>query len=293
VEKAVLKTDFHDLKFVKKGKVRDIYELNGNLLIAATDRLSAFDVVFNQGIPEKGKVLTQISKYWFKEMESVLPNHLISTEVSFDVKLKQYEDELKDRIMIVKNVKPVMVECVVRGYLTGSGLSEYQKSGSICGIKLPVGLVESSKLPEPIFTPTTKAPVGVHDENITFEEVKNSIGSEISDKIRQKSIEIYVKAAKIAEKKGIIIADTKFEFGLDGNELIIIDELLTPDSSRFWPMDSYKPGRAQPSYDKQFVRDYLVSIKWNKQPPAPDLPQDIIKRTSEKYVEALKRIRGA
>lgn len=293
MEKAVLKTDFHDLKFVKKGKVRDIYELNGNLLIAATDRLSAFDVVFNQGIPEKGKVLTQISKYWFKEMESVLPNHLISTEVSFDVKLKQYEDELKDRIMIVKNVKPVMVECVVRGYLTGSGLSEYQKSGSICGIKLPVGLVESSKLPEPIFTPTTKAPVGVHDENITFEEVKNSIGSEISDKIRQKSIEIYVKAAKIAEKKGIIIADTKFEFGLDGNELIIIDELLTPDSSRFWPMDSYKPGRAQPSYDKQFVRDYLVSIKWNKQPPAPDLPQDIIKRTSEKYVEALKRIRGA
>ncbi|OGF50614.1 MAG: phosphoribosylaminoimidazolesuccinocarboxamide synthase [Candidatus Firestonebacteria bacterium RIFOXYA2_FULL_40_8] len=286
----ILETKFSDLKFVKKGKVRDIYELDGSLLIVATDRLSAFDVVFRQGIPEKGKVLTQIAKYWFEQVKDVIPNHLISTEVSDFPALKKYAKELKDRIMVVKNVKPVMVECIVRGYLSGSGWSEYQKSGSICGIKLPKGLVESDKLPEPIFTPTSKAEVGVHDENITFEDVIKMIGEKLANELRQKAIAVYKKASQIAEKKGLIIADTKFEFGMDNGNLILIDEILTPDSSRFWPKDQYKPGGAQPSFDKQFVRDYLIEKKWNKKPPAPDLPEEIIRKTSEKYLEALKKI---
>ncbi len=290
MSKVILKTVYPGLKFVKKGKVRDIYEIDGNLLIVATDRLSAFDVVFDQGIPEKGKVLTKISEYWFKQVADIIPNHIISTEVNNFPVLKKYADELKDRIMIVKNVKPVMVECIVRGYLSGSGWSEYQEKGSICGIGLPKGLVESDKLPEPIFTPTSKAEVGVHDENITFEDVITMIGAARAAELKTKAIEIYKKASLIAEKKGLIIADTKLEFGLDGEKLILIDEALTPDSSRFWPRNLYKPGGAQPSFDKQFVRDYLIKIKWNKKPPAPPLPEEIIKRTSEKYLEALNKI---
>ena len=286
----ILETKYPDLKFIKKGKVRDIYELDGKLLIVATDRLSAFDVVFSQGIHEKGKVLTQISKYWFTKFSDIIPNHLISTEVSEFPALTKYSKELENRIMVVKNVKPVMVECIVRGYLSGSGWTEYQKSGSICGIKLPDGLVESDKLPEPIFTPTSKAEVGVHDENITFEDVVKMIGEKLANELRQKAVAVYEKASQIAEKKGLIIADTKFEFGMDKDKLILIDEILTPDSSRFWPKDQYKPGGAQPSFDKQFVRDYLIEKKWNKKPPAPDLPEDIIRKTSEKYLEALKKI---
>jgi len=286
----ILETRYPDLKFIKKGKVRDIYALEDKLLIVATDRLSAFDVVFGQGIPEKGKVLTQISKYWFKQTEDIIPNHLLSTEVSDFPVLKKYAPELENRIMVVKNVKPVMVECIVRGYLSGSGWSEYQKSGSICGIKLPAGLVESDRLPEPIFTPTSKAEVGVHDENITFEEVINMIGEKTAKELKQKAIAVYQKAASLAEKKGLIIADTKFEFGMDNGKLILIDEILTPDSSRFWPKAQYKPGRGQPSFDKQFVRDYLLEKKWNKAPPAPALPEEIIRKTSEKYLEALRII---
>ena len=292
MSKILLATDYKNLTFVKKGKVRDIYELEGNLLIVATDRLSAFDVVFRQGIPEKGKVLTEISAYWFKEVAKagIIKNHIISTEVSDFPALKKYAAELKGRIMVVKNVKPVMVECIVRGYLSGSGWLEYQKAGLICGIKLPAGLVESDKLPEPIFTPTSKAEAGMHDENITFDTVIKLLGEKRAKELKEKAIAVYKFAAAIAEKKGLIIADTKFEFGIDGNELILIDEILTPDSSRFWPKDQYKPGRGQPSFDKQFVRDYLLEKKWNKKPPAPDLPVEIIKKTSEKYLEALRKI---
>ncbi|MFH1074573.1 MAG: phosphoribosylaminoimidazolesuccinocarboxamide synthase [Candidatus Firestonebacteria bacterium] len=286
----MLETKFPGLKFIKKGKVRDLYELDKELLIVATDRLSAFDVVFNQGIPEKGKVLTQISKYWFNQVSDIIPNHLISTEVAEFPALKEYSKELENRIMVVKNVKPVMVECIVRGYLSGSGWNEYQKSGSICGIKIPKGLVESDKLPEPIFTPTSKAEVGVHDENITFEDVIDMLGENLAKELRRKAVEVYKRASGIAEKKGLIIADTKFEFGRDNGTLILIDEILTPDSSRFWPKDQYKPGGAQPSFDKQFVRDYLIEKKWNKKPPPPDLPEEIIRKTSEKYLEALKKI---
>ncbi|MCX5776230.1 MAG: phosphoribosylaminoimidazolesuccinocarboxamide synthase [Candidatus Firestonebacteria bacterium] len=286
----ILGTAYSDLKFIKKGKVRDIYELDDKLLIVATDRLSAFDVVFNQGIPEKGKVLTQISKYWFEQTADIIPNHLLSTEVADYPALNKYAGELKNRIMIVKNVKPVMVECIVRGYLSGSGWTEYQKSGTICGIKLPGGLVESDKLPEPIFTPTSKAEVGEHDENITFEDVIKMIGEKLARELRDKAIAVYKKASSIAEKKGLIIADTKFEFGMENGTLILIDEILTPDSSRFWPKDRYKPGRGQPSFDKQFVRDYLIEKKWDKRPPAPDLPEEIIRKTSEKYLEALRII---
>lgn len=286
----LLGTAYSDLRFIKKGKVRDIYELDDKLLIVATDRLSAFDVVFNQGIPEKGKVLTQISKYWFEQTADIIPNHLLSTEVADYPALNKYAGELKNRIMMVKNVKPVMVECIVRGYLSGSGWTEYQKSGTICGIKLPGGLVESDKLPEPIFTPTSKAEVGEHDENITFEDVIKMIGEKLARELRDKAIAVYKKASSIAEKKGLIIADTKFEFGMENGTLILIDEILTPDSSRFWPKDRYKPGRGQPSFDKQFVRDYLIEKKWDKRPPAPDLPEEIIRKTSEKYLEALRII---
>ncbi len=288
----VLETKLPGLKFMKKGKVRDLYELNGNVLFVATDRLSAFDVVFKQGIPDKGMVLTKISEYWFKQVADVVPNHIISTDVNAFPELVKFKDQLAGRIMVVKSVKPVMVECIVRGYLSGSGWESYKKDSSICGIKLPGGLVESSKLPEPVFTPTTKAEVGVHDENITFDQMKKQIGEKLAEEIKNTSIRVYLKAAGIAEKKGIIIADTKFEFGIYDNKLMIIDECMTPDSSRFWPKDAYKPGQGQPSYDKQFVRDYLIAIKWNKQPPAPDLPQDIISKTADKYREALKKITG-
>ena len=286
----ILGTHYPGLKFIKKGKVRDIYEIDGKLLIIATDRLSAFDVVFEQGIPEKGRVLTKISEYWFKQVEDIIQNHIISTDLNDFPVLKKYAGELENRIMVVKNVKPVMVECIIRGYLSGSGWEEYKKKGSICGIQLPGGLLESDRLPEPIFTPTSKAEVGVHDENITFEDVIHMLGKARAFEIKEKAVAIYKKAALIAEKKGLIIADTKLEFGLDGEDLILIDEALTPDSSRFWPKDLYKPGGAQASFDKQFVRDYLIDIKWNKKPPAPPLPEEIIRKTSEKYLEALKKI---
>ena len=274
--------------------MRDIYDFGKALLIVATDRLSAFDVVMNEGIPYKGKVLTQISDFWFEQTKDIIPNHLISSIVyDFPSSCKPYWDSLGDRSMFVKKTRTLPIECIVRGYLSGSGWIEYQKRKSVCGVQLPDGLVESSKLPEPIFTPTTKEEVGKHDENISFEQMTNIIGKELAEKVRDISLKVYRHGAEIAGKKGIIIADTKMEFGLDEQgKLILIDELLTPDSSRFWPKDKYLEGRGQESYDKQFVRDYLLSIHFNKKPPAPNLPLDVVLKTSALYLEALKRLSG-
>ena len=293
-EPVITQTNFPKLKLTNRGKVRDIYDFDEALLIVATDRLSAFDVVMNEGIPFKGKVLTQISDFWFEQTKNIIPNHLISSIVyDFPSECKLYWDSLSDRSMYVKKTKPLSVECIVRGYLSGSGWIEYQKSKSICGVRLPDGLVESSKLPEPIFTPTTKEEVGKHDESISFDQMANIIGKELSEKVRDISLKIYCHGSELAEQKGIIIADTKMEFGLNENgDLILIDELLTPDSSRFWPKDKYNAGRAQESYDKQFVRDYLLSIDFNKKPPPPKLPIDVVLKTSALYLEALKRLSG-
>ncbi len=295
--KPVLQTNFPNLRLARRGKVRDVYDLGEHLLIVATDRLSAFDVVMGQPIPNKGKVLTQISNFWFERMRDVLPNHIVETSVEkFPPECRPYADVLRGRSILVKKAKPLAIECVVRGYLSGSGWEEYKKSRSVCGIALPGGLVESSKLPEPIFTPATKAEVG-HDENIDFERAAKIVGSESAQKVRDYTIAIYNRAVKLAEEKGIIIADTKMEFGLfpaSGGKaaLILIDELLTPDSSRFWPRETYEPGRAQESFDKQYVRDYLLSIRFNKQPPAPELPAEVIRKTSELYLRALKQLTG-
>jgi phosphoribosylaminoimidazole-succinocarboxamide synthase len=289
----VMTTEFPELPPPRRGKVRDIYDLGNSLLIVATDRISAFDVVLPNGIPNKGKVLTQISRFWFNKTRDIIANHLISTEVGdYPEILRNYRDILLERSMLVKKAIPLPVECIVRGYLSGSGWKDYQRSSSICGIQLPPGLHESAKLERPIFTPSTKAQEGKHDENIAFEKVNEILGEELAHRIRKISINIYNRAMKIAEEKGIIIADTKFEFGIDedSNELILIDELLTPDSSRFWPKDEYKPGGPQRSFDKQFVRDYLISIGWDQKPPAPSLPEDVIEKTTEKYVEALDRL---
>ena len=293
-EPVITQTNFPSLKLVNRGKVRDIYDFGDALLIVATDRLSAFDVVMNEGIPYKGKVLTQISDFWFEQTKDIVPNHLLSSIVyDFPSVCKSYWDSLGDRSMYVKKTKPLPVECIVRGYLSGSGWIEYQKNKSVCSVRLPDGLVESSKLPEPIFTPTTKEEVGKHDENISFDQMTNKIGKELSEKLRDISLNVYTIGAAIAEKKGIIIADTKMEFGLnESGDVILIDELLTPDSSRFWPKDKYEAGRAQESYDKQFVRDYLLSIDFNKKPPPPPLPIDIVLKTSALYLEALKRLSG-
>ncbi len=289
----VLETNLDGLKPPRRGKVRDIYDLGDELIIVATDRISAFDVVLPNAVPEKGRVLTQISKYWFSRTETIIKNHVISTEIKdFPSACKPYAAILEGRSMLVKKTKPLPVECVVRGYLTGSGLKEYKLTGSVSGVKLPAGLTESSRLPEPIFTPSTKAEVGEHDENINFNSVIKLVGKETAEKIKSYTLSIYKKACEIAEPKGIIIADTKLEFGIYQGEVILIDEVLTPDSSRFWPKADYREGVVQKSFDKQFVRDYLLSLTWNQKPPAPVLPDEVVRKTSEKYLEVLKMLTG-
>lgn len=289
----VLNTDFPDLKLAGRGKVRDIYDLGESLLIVTTDRISAFDVIMNEGIPGKGYVLTQISAFWFRLMEDIIPNHIISTEVAdFPAECGKYAEILRGRSMLVRKAKPLPVECIVRGYLAGSGWKEYRATGSVCGIALPAGLRESDRLPEPIFTPSTKAEIGDHDENISFDRMVELCGRELAEKAKEATIQIYRKARDIADGRGIIIADTKFEYGIYDDGLIIIDECLTPDSSRFWPRESYRPGGPQPSFDKQFLRDYLETLDWNKKAPAPSLPEEIIRRTADKYREALEKLTG-
>jgi phosphoribosylaminoimidazole-succinocarboxamide synthase len=292
MEKVILKTDFPDVELVKRGKVRDIYDLGQHLLLIATDRISAFDVVLPSGIPGKGRVLTQISLYWFKQMEKIVQNHIEATDVKdFPKRLHKYADILEGRSMLVKKTNPVPVECVVRGYLSGSGWKEYQKNTSVCGIQLPEGLVESSRLDEPIFTPSTKEEEG-HDINIPYDEVEKIVGGELAQILRDTSIAIYSRARDVARKKGIIIADTKFEFGLSDGNFMIIDEILTPDSSRFWAANDYLPGRSQDSYDKQIVRDYLLTLDWDKTYPGPRLPDEIIAKTTARYREILKILTG-
>ncbi len=291
--KVILKTDFPNLKLAKRGKVRDIYDVGEYYLIVSTDRLSAFDVIMSQGIPYKGKVLTKISRFWFDYTGDIVSNHIISTMVKdFPSECHEYSDELEGRSMLVKKAEVIPIECIVRGYITGSGWNDYKKTGEISGIKLPEGLKESQKFAEPIFTPSTKAEVGIHDENISLQEAENIADKETLKIVKKYTLDIYSKAAEFALKKGIIIADTKMEFGLYNNEVILVDELLTPDSSRFWPKDKYEVGRTQQSYDKQFVRDYLLSINFNKQPPPPTLPDDVINKTSEKYIDVLYQLTG-
>ncbi|MFO7982280.1 MAG: phosphoribosylaminoimidazolesuccinocarboxamide synthase [Desulfuromonadales bacterium] len=287
----VMQTDFPDLNLVARGKVRDIYDLGDHLLIVTSDRISAFDVIMDQGIPDKGFVLTEISKFWFSKMTDIVPNHLVATEVDdFPAITHRYREQLQGRSMLVRKASPLPIECIVRGYISGSGWKEYKKQQSICGIPLQSGLKESEKLPEPIFTPSTKAELGEHDENISFEQAVDLCGLETAEKVRDISLAIYSRARDLAAEKGIIIADTKFEFGIRDDALIWIDEALTPDSSRFWPRSSYEPGGPQPSFDKQFLRDYLETLDWDKQAPPPPLPEEIVRKTSEKYLEALKRL---
>jgi phosphoribosylaminoimidazole-succinocarboxamide synthase len=290
---AIFETHLPRLKLIGRGKVRDIYDLEDALLIVASDRISAFDVVMPDPIPDKGRILTQLSIYWFGQMEDIIENHLLATEVKdFPAPCQEYAEVLQGRSMLVKKAQPLAVECVIRGYLSGSAWVEYQERGEASGVKLPPGLQESSPLAAPIFTPATKAEMGTHDENITFEEVERLLGEELAARVRRVSVQIYEKARNLADQKGIIIADTKLEMGLLDGRLILIDEILTPDSSRFWPKDLYRPGRSQSSFDKQFLRDYLLSLHWPKRPPAPKLPPDIIEKTREKYLEALRRLTG-
>jgi len=290
---AIYETHLPKLKLKGRGKVRDIYDLGDSLLIVASDRISAFDVVMPNPIPDKGRILTQLSIYWFHQMEDLIENHLLATEVKdFPAPCQDYAEVLEGRSMLVRKAEPLPVECVVRGYLSGSAWLEYQETGETCGVRLPPGLQESSPLPGPIFTPATKAEAGIHDENIPFDQVEHMLGKGRALQARTLSIQIYQRARDIAEKKGIIIADTKFEMGLVNGRLLLIDEILTPDSSRFWPKDSYRPGGPQPSFDKQFLRDYLLSLNWPKRPPAPKLPPQIIEKTREKYLEALRRLTG-
>jgi len=289
----VIKTDFPKMKLLKRGKVRDIYDIGDTLLIVTTDRISAFDVVMPDPIPDKGKILTEISLFWFDVMKPLIENHVISSKTDdYPEECKEYAEILEGRSMLVKKTKPLPIECVVRGYISGSGWKSYQESGDICGIKLPDGLTESEKLTEAIFTPSTKEEVGTHDVNIDFDEAVNLIGKDIAEKVRALSLEIYKKGEELADEKGIIIADTKFEFGLIEKKLILIDEVLTPDSSRFWPKDTFHAGGSQKSYDKQYLRDYLISINWDKNPPAPPLPEEVIKNTRNKYIEALNKLTG-
>jgi len=293
LESVLLRTDFPELELHASGKVRDVYRLDDqHLLFVATDRISAFDYVLATGIPHKGHVLTQISLFWFEFLREVVPNHLVTADVEhYPASLRPHADQLRGRSMLVMKAEMVPVECVVRGYISGSAWKEYKATGKVCGIELPKGLKESDKLPEPIFTPATKAATG-HDENISFEEMTRSVGQELSQKLRDVTLKIYTKAADYARTKGIIIADTKFEFGITSKGITLADEVLTPDSSRFWPADKYQPGRAQDSYDKQYVRDYLEEIRWNKQPPAPALPPEVARKTSEKYLEAYHQLTG-
>ena len=287
----VYQTDFKGLNLKARGKVRDIYDLGSSLLIVATDRLSAFDVVMAEPIPGKGQVLTAISAYWFKQLAEVVPNHLIAMDPKdYPGECQAYSDQLAGRSMLVKKAEPLSIECIVRGYLAGSGYKDYLQSGLVCGYKLPEGLQNSSKLPEPLFTPSTKAEMGTHDVNITLDQARAAVGAEVADQVAGLSLELYTRASRIAEEKGIILADTKFEFGIYNGEIILIDEVLTPDSSRFWPKDQYQPGRSQPSFDKQFVRDYLLTLDWDQAPPPPTLPVEIIEKTAEKYQEALRRL---
>lgn len=286
-------TTFPGLTFLKRGKVRDIYDLGEHLLFVATDRLSAFDVVMPQGIPDKGKVLTQISAFWFERTKDIIPNHVVSTNVDdFPASCTPYREQLRGRSMLVKKTRPLSVECIVRGYLSGSGWQDYRATGTVCGIPLPAGLVESQRLPEVIFTPSTKAELGVHDENIPFAVMVEREGKDLSERVRDAAIAIFRRASAIAEERGIIIADTKMEFGVMDGELILIDELLTPDSSRFWPKETYEPGKAQNSYDKQYVRDYLLSINFDKRPPGPVMPDEVIDRTAALYRKALLQLTG-
>ena len=290
----LLKSQFEDLKLLKRGKVRDVYEVDENkLLIVASDRMSAFDVVMDDPIPDKGRILTTLSLFWFKQLKTVVENHMISSDPSeYPGPCRKYDKELEGRSMLVKKASPLPVECIVRGYLSGSGWAEYRSTGAICGIPLPKGLSESAKLPQPIFTPSTKAEAGLHDENISFEKVTEILGEKRAGQIRDLSLKIYEFGRDLAAKKGIIIADTKFEFGLKDDRLILIDEVLTPDSSRFWPMDTYRPGGPQASFDKQYLRDYLDSLDWPKEPPPPRLPTEIINKTRDRYLEALERLTG-
>lgn len=289
----VLQTDFPKLKLFKKGKVREMYDLGDYYLMVSTDRLSAYDVIMNEGIPYKGEVLTRISEFWFNYVSDIVENHLVTVNVDdYPEECSEYKDILQGRSMLVKKAELIPLECIIRGYITGSGMKDYEKTGEICGIKLPEGLVESERLSEPIFTPSTKADIGDHDENITTDKAADLVGKEVFNQLKEKSLAIYKKAFDYADEKGIILADTKFEFGFYDGKIILIDEILTPDSSRFWPKDKYEKGRAQASYDKQYVRDYLTSINFNKQPPPPPLPEEVIENTSKKYQEALFQLTG-
>ena len=290
-DSVLLQTDFPELQLFASGKVRDVYQVgSGQLLFVATDRISAFDYVLATGIPHKGHVLTQLSLFWFDFLKDIVPNHLVTADTNrYPADVQRYTDQLRGRSMLVQKAEMFPVECVVRGYLSGSGWKEYKASGSVCGIQLPTGLLESDELPEPIFTPATKATTG-HDENISFAEMTKLVDPEDARRLRDLSLAVYKKAAAYAREKGIIIADTKFEFGRTPAGITLADEVLTPDSSRFWPVDLYQPGKSQPSFDKQYVRDYLEEIHWNKQPPAPALPAEVARRTSRKYVEAYERL---
>jgi phosphoribosylaminoimidazole-succinocarboxamide synthase len=288
----ILQTEIPGVNLAARGKVRDVYSVDDRLVIVATDRISAFDYILPTGIPDKGKVLTQLSIFWFDFLRDLTPTHFLSANVDdYPAPLPNFRDQLEGRSMLVKRGKMIEIECVARGYISGSGWKEYKQQGTVCGIKLPAGLKESDKLPEPIFTPASKAQTG-HDENISFDRVVSLVGEELARRLRDLTLAIYDRASRYAESKGIIIADTKFEFGFVGDELVLGDEVLTPDSSRFWPADTYQPGGPQYSFDKQFVRDYLESIHWTKQPPAPPLPQDVAAKTGEKYRQAYKEITG-
>lgn len=293
-ELSVVKTEFKDLNLIHRGKVRDLYEVEDKLLMVATDRISAFDVVMDDPVPNKGKVLTKLSLFWFNFLGDILPNHLITAEVEkYPSVCAPYLEKLRGRSMLVKKAKPLPIECIVRGYLSGSFWKAYQKDTTVCGFPLPAGMVESEKFPTPLFTPSTKAELGEHDENISIARMQELVGVAEAERIIDVSIKLYQKAADYALSKGIIIADTKFELGWHEGDLILIDEVLTPDSSRFWPNDQYTPGKGQPSFDKQFLRDYLSSLAWNKKPPPPQLPAEILEKTGSRYAEAVERIIGS